>query len=341
MIGNRLKLIRNANGLSLSDLSELLSGSSLPITRAALSHYELGITTPTKSALEVLGKKMGTTLSFFYRPDWTDFSVSFFRKTAMSARQLNDIYAYIQVELEKIVYVEDLLHNRHEIHLPGKRTIKRGREALVEEIADEVRADYGTGEDPISSVCGFLEQKGWKLIELPEGLGTGSIAGMEISRQILFALYPTLYVVDDFRFFMLQEIGYMYLEGEDERHTEDLASRFARAVLLPKQLAVKEFGENRKDVSIIELTYMKQKYGISKRGIMARLCELHIISEEYYDSFEDLMRLHGFPRRKKIMSETLQFYENPTSYAMQVLRAHSQGLISKEEMEQMLLLKHI
>lgn len=341
MIGNRLKLIRNANGLSLSELSELLSSSPLPITRAALSHYELGITMPSDHALEILGKKMGTTVSFFHRPDWEEFSITFFREPFMLARQMNDMSAYIQVELEKILYVEELLKVSHKISLPSKKKILRGQEDLVEELADWIRRDYGMAEGPISSVCGFLEQKGWKLIELPEGFDLNGIAGIERSRQVMFVLYPTLYVVDDFRFFMLREIAHLYLEGEDTSHTEELVCRFARAVLFPKRQVEWEFGTKKREVSIIELTYMKQKYGFSKRGIMTRLCELGIISKEFYDSFEDLMRLHGFPKRKKIMSETLQFYENPTSYAMHALRAESLGLITKEEMEEMLLLKHI
>ena len=72
---------------------------------------------------------------------------------------------------------------------------------------------------------------------------------------------------------------------------------------------------------------------------MSRLLELEIITQEYYDSFEDLMKLHGFPKRKQIQSEYLMFYENPSTLTMRVLEAQSRGLISKEKVDSLLLIK--
>ena len=155
-------------------------------------------------------------------------------------------------------------------------------------------------------------------------------------------MHQSLYVIDDFRMSLLKAVGYAYLEGDNPQHTDAITDRFARAMLFPADLIHMEFGAPRTEVSIAELAFMKQKYGISKRSIMCRLEELGLISRAYYDSFEDLMRLHGFPKRKKIMSETLMFYENSTLPAMRILEAQARGLLTQEKADELLLLvKHI
>lgn len=341
MVGNRLKLIRQANALSLQELSELLVGSELPIKRAALSHYELGITTPSPAALEVLARKLGTTLDFFEKPDWTDVRFSLFFPLQIPSKYETALFSYLQIELEKMLYIENLLQIQDSFSLPEKITIPAGQDSLVEELAGRMRQAYGLGRMPVSSVCTMLESNGWHVIELPELFSSLCISGYEHSRRLGYILHQPLYVIDDFRMSLLKAVGYACLEGETPQHTGLLTDRFARAMLFPEELIRTEFGPPRAEVSIAELTFMKQKYGISKRAIMCRLEELGLISRAYYDSFEDLMRLHGFPKRKKIMSETLMFYENSTLPAMRVLEAQARGLLTQEGADELLLLKHI
>lgn len=341
MIGYRLKLLRQANCLSLQELSELLVGSGLEIKRAALSHYELGITQPTQSALEILARKLGTTPDFFYQEDWEDIQFSLHRPLSISPKQETALLSFVQIELEKMLYIEQLLDTRDTLPSILQTPLPPGQEEVVETIAGEFRTRYGLGAQPISGVCTMLEANGWHIIELPEIFKVGCVAGREISRNISFILHEPLYVIDDFRTSLLKEVGYSCLTGDNDDHTRILADRFARAVLFPKEAVYREFGHERESISLEELSFMKQKYGVSKRNIMARLEELHVISKPYYDSFEDLMRLHGYPRRKRIMSETLMFYENSTLPAMRILEAHSKKLISSEVVNQLLLLKSI
>ena len=338
MVGNRLKLIRQANALSLQELSDLLIGSELPIKRAALSHYELGITTPSETALQVLARKLGTKPAFFFLPDWSDISFALFSPLQIPSKYENALFSFLQIELEKLLYIEELLKIKEPFFPPEKKMIHAGQEMTVDELAYQVREAYGLGRMPISSVCTMLESNGWRVIELPETLGAPCISGYEKSRNLGYILHQSLYVIDDFRMSLLKAVGYAYLAGDDPKHTDELTDRFARAMLFPADLIQKEFGPPRTEVSIAELAFMKQKYGISKRAIMCRLEELGLISRTYYDSFEDLMRLHGFPKRKKIMSETLMFYENSTLPAMRILEAQARGLLTQERADELLLL---
>lgn len=95
MIGNRLKLIRQANGLSLQEMADLLVGTDLQIKRGALSHYELGITDPSDAALAVLARRLGTTVEFFKQPDWEDVSFSMFRSAELSNRSSTTLMSYL------------------------------------------------------------------------------------------------------------------------------------------------------------------------------------------------------------------------------------------------------
>lgn len=341
MIGNRLKLLRQANCLSLQELSELLIGSGLEIKRAALSHYELGITQPTAAALEILARKLGTTPDFFDLEDWEDISFHLHHALDISPKQETALFSFLQIELEKMLYIERLLHVRDRVPSMEPVSLMHGQEEEVETLAEHFRTLYGLGSSPVSGVSTMLETNGWHIIELPESFKVGCIAGRENSREVSFILHEPLYVIDDFRLSLLKEVGYSCLSGEDDSHTSYLTSRFARAVLFSKEAVYREFGASRESISLEELSFMKQKYGISKRSIMARLEELQVISTLYYNSFEDLLRLHGYPRRKRIMSETLMFYENSTLPAMRILEAHSRKLISSEVVNQLLLLKSI
>lgn len=341
MVGNRLKLIRQANALSLQELSELLVGSDLPIKRAALSHYELGITDPSPAALEILARKLGTTPGFFKKPDWADIRFTLFMPLEIPSKYETALFSYLQIELEKMLHIEKLLQVKQPFPLPEKVSIRAGQDFLAEELAEKMRQTYGLGRMPISSVCTMLESNGWHIIELPETFGPLCVSGYEHSQELGFILHQPLYVIDDFRMSLLKTVGYACLVGETPQHTDQLTDRFSRAMLFPRDLVCMEFGPPRAEVSIAELTFMKQKYGISKRAIMRRLEELGLISRAYYDSFEDLMRLHGFPRRKKIMSETLNFYENPTLPSMRILEAQARGLLTQEGVDELLLLKNM
>lgn len=340
MVGNRLKLIRQANALSLQDLAELLADSELPVGKGALSHYEMGITVPSKEALSVLAKKLGTTEGFFDVPDWSDIDFTLFTPLGnQTTKSVTQMLSFVQIQLEKYLYVESLLDSHQEVEFPKKIRITKENMAAVDDFAAKLRKQYDLGSAPISSVSNTLEQAGWKTIEM-ESLN-GYVSGYERTTKTPFLLYPSLFVVDDFRFDLLTSVGYAYLEGETDKDTREVVERFARAMFLPAKQVEFEFGKARDVVSISELTMIKQKYGISKRQVMKRLLELGIIRREYFDSFEDLLRLHGFPRRKQILSESVQFFENPVTVPMKVLEAQSRGLITQEKVESLLLIKHM
>ena len=340
-VGKRLKLLRQASLLSLQELSDMLVGSRLPIKRAALSHYESGITLPNERAIEELARTLGSTPHFFERPDWEDIRLTFCREPGLSGKYEIGLLSFLQIELEKIYYIDRLLGCDNPFVMPEKVRVSRGQEDRVEKLAAQVRKAYGAQFAPVSSVTALLEYAGWNIIELPNAFDIAAISGFERSRSMPYILHTSLYAVDDYRASLLEALGEAYLQGEDEAHSRELALRFSRAMLFPDSCVYAQFGKKRENVSITELTFMKQVYGLSKRSIMMRLKELDVVSEHTYNEFEDLMRLHGFPRRKKVMAENIMFYENPTKAAMRVMDALDRNLISQKEADNLLLVKHM
>ena len=331
--GNRIKLMRLANCLSLQELADAMSANSVPITRAAISHYETGKTAPSENTINILAKELGTIPAFFYKRDWEDFQLRIFQELGLIPSRQQELYAFIQVEIERHLEIDYALGIRSAFEIPKRRTLRADQCAQLEEYIEDIRKKWEIGLNPISSVCSILEAQGWYLISSTEQFGSLDIGGYEVSTGIPFLLYHPNYFVDDFRYSVLQQVAYFYLQGEDPRDTELLVQRFARGILFSREQAVLEFGEKRSKISAKELSMVKQKYGISKRMLMARLHELGIIDDECYENFDTHLRQHSFLKREKAIGDVLHFYEVPTAYEIKALRAQAEGILPEETVE--------
>lgn len=331
--GNRIKLMRLANCLSLQELADAMSANSVPITRAAISHYETGKTAPSENTINILAKELGTIPAFFYKRDWEDFQLRIFQELGLIPSRQQELYAFIQVEIERHLEIDYALGIRPAFEIPERRMLRADQSADLEEYIEDVRRKWEIGLNPISSVCSILEAQGWYLISSTEQFGSLDIGGYEVSTGIPFLLYHPNYFVDDFRYSVLQQVAYFYLQGEDPKETEQLVQRFARGILFSREQAVMEFGEKRSKISAKELSIVKQKYGISKRMLMVRLHELGIIDDECYENFDTHLRQHSFLKREKAIGDVLHFYEVPTAYEIKALRAQAEGILPEETVE--------
>ena len=60
MIGDNIRIARMAHGLSLQDLSERLTESGFPTTKATLSNYETGKYSPNEDVLKAIAGQLYT-----------------------------------------------------------------------------------------------------------------------------------------------------------------------------------------------------------------------------------------------------------------------------------------
>ena len=332
MIMNRIKLARQAHCYSLQDLADILSQKTLSVTRATLSHYENGRIQPTEKTLIVLSRALGVTRPFFDKEDWTDFSLQFQHCPAIRTEKLRqELYSYLQIELERYLDIDSLL-GLHSAWLPPDKTEIEGEDVYkIEEIVSYARSFLKAGGIQVASVCTMLENSGWYLLCLPPFFGgVDNLSGVENSHNMPFLTYKIHTYSDDFRLQLLKELGYFFLRSDDEQSLKGYTEQFARAFLMPRELAVADFGRHRSRISYSELSNAKMRYGMGRVEILKRLLELEIITTEHFDEFYAYIDQHAYISRESAMGDDIRYYEAPASYKNKVSRAYSEGLIDRD-----------
>lgn len=330
MISNRIKLLRQANQLSLQQLADNLSRDFQQITRAALSNYETGKTVPSPSMLDALSKELGVTTEYFNQPDWESFSLQLFSPLDFASLRIQELYSYIQLELERHLNLDKLLGIKHTDRLPAPHKILQDKPDEIEALAEMIRADWELGIHPVSSVCHLLESQGIYLFSLPLRFGIKMLCGYETSSMCPFIFYTPNAFIDDFRYDLLREAGHFFIQSAPEQ--EDLhLQHFARAILTPPASIYRDFGRNRSNISFEELSIAKEKYGISRKTLLYRLNEIGVIDDAFYAEYHySFLRQHGFFWRNSLISNLPFFNEKPLLYSMKYNRALSEGLINEK-----------
>ena len=334
MIGERLKLKRQANQMSLRDLVRALEKSGVSITKGALSNYETGKTIPNEPMLQSLALELGTNVEFLLQEDVPVVKPVLYRSLCRTQKELDELESYVWVTLEKRLDIDRVLGVHSSWTPPERLHISQGQEELVEERAEEIRAQWGLDQYPISSISNLLEKQEWDVFELPVSFGLPGISGYDQVSNVPFVYCATRTGVVNLRMQLLEEAARAYFTADSEELLAQVARRFAGAVLFTRQQAFQEFGTRRTAVTSVEITLMKQKYGLPKYEVMHRLEQLGVIPGALYRSYMNKIRQHGYPSNRETMREPLFFYENPSEYNRKVQYAYAEKLIDNEALAQ-------
>jgi len=330
MISNRIKLLRQANQLSLQQLADNLSKDFQQITRATLSNYETGKIIPNSTMLDSLAKELGVSTKYFYQPEWDTFSLQLFTPLDLASLRIQELYSYIQLELERHLNLDRVLGIQQPCSIPCPNQTIEKSPTEVEALIETIRTNWELGNHPVSSVCNLLEYQGIYLFSLPTRFGIKMLSGYETSSLRPFIFYTPNAFIDDFRYDLLTEAGHFFIhtviKGE-EIHLQ----HFARTILAPRESIYRDFGRSRKNISFDELSVAKEKYGISRKNLLYRLNEIGVIDDEFFAEYHyQFLRQHGFFWRNSLMSNLTAFNEKPILYNMKYNRALSEGLITYE-----------
>lgn len=270
------------NGLSLQDLSDKLGNR---ITRQALHKYEKGEVLPDSEMLGLLCEVLNVRPDYFTRETIVELGEISFRKlTRLAAKDQNSIVECTREVLSRYLELEEILGLKKKFKHPAPEVqIKRPKD--IEVFANKVRREWKLGFNPIPNVSELLEEKNIKVIELGaddgfDGLQTW-VNGKEI--PVIVLNRDKLKSNDRKRFTALHELGHLLLplEGVEEKLAEKYCHRFAGAMLIPEESVVNELGHGRNKISIQELGFLKEEYGISIQALIYRLGDLNVISESY------------------------------------------------------------
>ncbi len=332
MIGLRIKQARLANGLTLDALAERMSTAGHPITKAALSKYELSKSVPRATFLVALAELLGVRTSYFVEEEKATVNWIAFRKLSkMPQKKQEQVKAFASHVVENQLWLQETLFPEQRTNLPEPQNALALEDA--ERIAGELRSAWNLGDAPIDSLTSLVEDNGGVVIPCSEiSRGFDGLAGRS-NRGFPVAVVSMQVPDDRRRYNLAHELGHLLMkcEGLAPRDEEQLANRFASALLVPAHAALQELGSKRRQLDLNELGILKRKYGFSMQGWVRRARDLEIIDDAHYRS---LCIIFSKNHWKKMEPVPFHGKEDPTRLRLMTLRALAEGLITRDRAEQ-------
>ena len=283
MMGDRIRLARRKSGYSLQALSAEIAGRVSP---QMIGRYERNESMPRSSVLIALAEVLDVTIDYLFdRWDLKLGDIEFRAETNASHRARSKLEVEILSWLDRYLQIEAILElDAPEWRFPLETPPVRIGDGDVEELAESLRIAWRLGAGPISNVTEFLESRGLRVLCIPmaESIsGLTCVASSSTSeRKFPAIIVNRTHTLERRRFTLAHELGHRLLQTDNREVTdrEHWATRFAGALLMPREHLLREFGEHRNSLSYQELIHVKRIYRVSGAALLNRLRELDIIS---------------------------------------------------------------
>ncbi len=296
MIGKRLKISRQASGLSLRDLEAKIDNL---VTAQAISKYERNESMPSSTVLIGLAEALDVSVDYLVGDgDMILEAVELRKKRPASRREQQRVEASVLRMLESYLTVEETLGLRsgawdkpREASWPVVRDLSE-----VEQAALGLRIHWGLGLDPIPNLMELLEERGIKVLTM----NLADIDGLtaRVRRENRDPVSVIVLNRGDWgerqRFTVAHEIGHMVLDVSPEVNEEKAAHRFAGAFLMPAEMVRAEIGRHRNSIGWGELFELKRVFGVSVQALTYRCKDLGIFGNTLFRSLFDEFSRHGW-----------------------------------------------
>jgi len=333
MIGNRLKLARNAAGLSLRGLQATADNR---VTAQAIGKYERNESMPSSGVLLALASALQVTPDYLLGdPALTLESIEFRKKSSARKKEEAHIQARALDLIERYLTVEEI------IGPPGSDWDKpRGAPYPVRELADvesaarALREHWNLGIDPIPNLTELLEDRGVKLlvVDLENIDGVSATAYRDQRRPVPVIVVKQNCPGERQRFNLAHELAHLALSVEAGVDPEKAAHRFAGAFLAPREALLAVVGNHRRSISLGELFSLKKLFGMSAQALTYRCHDLGIISESLFRSIFKQISVRGWRRDEPAALP----HERPSRFERLCYRALSEGLLSESKTAELL-----
>lgn len=304
-VGSRIERARAMRGHSLRSLADALGNQ---LSHTTLQKYEKGALTPESRTLGMIARALDVRLEYFLKEDSLKLEAFEYRKLSKLGKKEQkrieeEAFEFFEryLEIESILEIEQEqlprfdLANKSDVELPE----------AIEEATLQLREKWKLGLNPIPNIHTMLENHGVKvkLVSNREGFdGISAFAQAGGKRVPTIALGAKKDVdATRLRFTALHELAHLVLGLPTrlaQKEVESACHRFASALLIPKEIFVKIFGENRVKISVAELKAIKEEWGISCMAIMARARDLALITAGRFKSFCILANKWGWRKRE-------------------------------------------
>lgn len=332
MIGERIRQARVAAAMTQDEVvAALADRGELTLTKAGLSKYERGGSTPKATMLRALARVFGVSADFFLEEPHVKVTWLAFRKAkALGKAEEEQIKTIAASHVETFVCLSRALEPTRTPTAPAKTKVRNP--ADVEKAAESLREHWRLGDQPIESVTTAVEDSGGIVLELgdEENLFDGLSGWADETTPVVVVSWC---VSDDRRRFSLaHELGHLFMDvGTVDAKTEErLAHRFAAAFLVPASTARRELGDKRRHLDFRELAMLKLKHGLSMAAWIFRASDLDIIEEGHARTLFADLSARGW--RKE---EPVKFVgrEQPMRLRQLTVRALAEGLLTRTQAE--------
>jgi Zn-dependent peptidase ImmA (M78 family)/DNA-binding XRE family transcriptional regulator len=283
-VGNRIKSARILAGKSLRELSAQLDGI---VSHTAINKYEKGLLMPDGEVLIALSKALDVKTDYFLRPLIVKISqIEFRKKNNLPIKKINSIKESIIDNVERYIELEGFLNLETSFNNPISE-LKISGTNDVENAVEHLLEAWDIGINAIPNVIKLLEDKEIKVVEIEADDKFDGLSG-RANGNIPIIVINKKFPVERKRFTATHELGHLLMNFNpniNHKEIEKLCHRFAGAMLLPKETLFNELGNKRTSISLNELIFIKESYGISIQAIMARAKDLEIISNDQYVRF--------------------------------------------------------
>lgn len=286
-VAGRLRQAREARGLTLVALADLVGVSS-----AAISQYEKGQHTPRPETFDLLSKRLNLPPSYFLKPETiapVEQHRLFYRSMSSATKQAR-LRAGRRLEWfkEVVSYFETFFDfpepNVPDLGLPDDfRGLTR---ATIESAAEQVRAHWRLGGEPIADVIRTLEANGIYVSRGAMGAETlDAFSEFDGPRPYVF-LNSDKDVLVRSRFDCAHELGHLVLHrnvkqkdlnrATDFKVIEGQAHHFAGAFLFPANSFQREIW----GLSLDSFRSLKPTWKVSIAAMISRAAQLEMLDEE-------------------------------------------------------------
>jgi Zn-dependent peptidase ImmA (M78 family)/transcriptional regulator with XRE-family HTH domain len=285
-IATRLREARDARGIpTLTSLASLVG-----VDTSAVSRWEAGATLPAAEKILEIARALNVRPSYFFRPHFEHGDAPVFLRSLASARKRDLARQRARLRwLQEAAQVIQHYVSLPPLNLPAGLSgldYRQLRDEDIEGIADDLRAHWRLGNQPISDVVEVVERAGF--VAGRDEMGTTALDGLCNWSAVDGRPYLLL-AEDKMSFFRRQmdaahEMGHAVLHRrvtetqlrQDFEVIEGQAFRLASAFLMPAE----SFALAARSPTLSGLLMLKDRWRVSVKAMIRRCRDLDLIAQD-------------------------------------------------------------
>ena len=320
----RLMVARRRRGLTQRELADVCSKTSQYI-----SMLERGEWVPSQEMVNEIARALDFPSSFFFKEpiELTDDDALSFRARRSMKSETRDVGLGTGDIAANIISVD--LEERFRLPNPD---IPDYSSRSPEEAADQLRADWKLGYEPIQNMVHLLESKGVRMYWLHHESPSLDAYCFWKDEKPFIVLNSLKDAGERARFDAAHELGHLVLhrceKSLDTKKIEDEANRFASAFLMPAETFQLEFPDR---PELGHLYRLKPRWKVSVSAMIMRGADLNVFSE--WQKRQALTQLSAMGMRTK---EKLRIPREQSKLHKMVFEALAKSNISSVAYSEML-----